>query len=185
MKSPPGSAEDSFAIRFVYEKNGKQFEFSPSELPADLNTYTFKDRIDKLVRKGNAEPAIKGFSLISMSNVDSTEAILHEPGYSILYFTSPDENNEWRWRNNLETTLDLAVRDGIPVYAVTSEGEDLKKQFEKVKWNFPIFQLDFTAFRTAARANPEIYLIKKGTIENKWPLSRIDAAMKYIENLKQ
>src|SRR5262245_31023124 len=53
MKPPPGAVQDSFAIRFVYERGGKQLEFSPTELPADLNTYTFKDRVDKLIRKGN------------------------------------------------------------------------------------------------------------------------------------
>ena len=60
MKPPPGSVQDSFAIRFVYERAGKQFEFSPAE-PPDLNAYTYKDRIDKLVRKGNADLPIKGF----------------------------------------------------------------------------------------------------------------------------
>ena len=75
MKPPPGSVQDSFAIRFVYEKAGKQFEFSPVDLPADLNTYTFKDRIDKLIRKGNAELPIKGFSLKTRSGNDSTDAV--------------------------------------------------------------------------------------------------------------
>ncbi|MBK5270634.1 MAG: DoxX family membrane protein, partial [Bacteroidia bacterium] len=36
MKLPAGARPDSFAIRFVYEKGGKQFEFSPTELPDDL-----------------------------------------------------------------------------------------------------------------------------------------------------
>ena len=41
MQVPPGALPDSFAIRFIYEKGGKEFEFAPSELPADLNTYNF------------------------------------------------------------------------------------------------------------------------------------------------
>ena len=56
MKPPPGSVQDSFAIRFVYEKAGKQFEFSTSvDLPSDLNTYTFKDRIDKPYQEGKMQ----------------------------------------------------------------------------------------------------------------------------------
>jgi hypothetical protein len=54
MKPPPGSVPDSIATVFIYEKNGKKFEFT--ELPADLETYKFKDRVDRLVRKGNAQP---------------------------------------------------------------------------------------------------------------------------------
>ncbi len=38
MNIPKGARPDSFAIRFVYEKGGKEFEFSPAELPTDLAT---------------------------------------------------------------------------------------------------------------------------------------------------
>src|SRR5258707_13003238 len=63
MKGPVGSRPDSFAIRFVYEKNGKQFEFSPAGLPSDLATYKFVSRVDKLIKTGNPEPPIKGLEL--------------------------------------------------------------------------------------------------------------------------
>ncbi|HEY0356140.1 MAG TPA: MauE/DoxX family redox-associated membrane protein, partial [Flavisolibacter sp.] len=56
MKQPPGSYGDSTAIRFIYEKDGKRYEWDWTELPADYETYTYVDRIDKLVRKGNADP---------------------------------------------------------------------------------------------------------------------------------
>ncbi|MBA2744734.1 MAG: DoxX family membrane protein, partial [Flavisolibacter sp.] len=85
MLPPPGSVPDSFAMKFIYEKEGKQFEFAPEELPADLETYKFIDRIDKLVRKGNAEPAIKNFSLSGITGEDSTKIVLAQPA-AILVF---------------------------------------------------------------------------------------------------
>ena len=51
MKIPANAITDSFAIRFIYEKNGQQHAFSPAELPDDLDTYTFVERKDELVRK--------------------------------------------------------------------------------------------------------------------------------------
>jgi uncharacterized membrane protein YphA (DoxX/SURF4 family) len=41
MKIPAGAVPDSFAIVFIYEKGGKEFEFAPAELPEDLGTYNF------------------------------------------------------------------------------------------------------------------------------------------------
>ena len=44
------------------------FLFSPAELPDDLATYKFISRKDKLIKKGNAEPAIKGLMLSLAKN---------------------------------------------------------------------------------------------------------------------
>ena len=183
MKIPAGALPDSFAIRFVYEKAGKPYEFSPTDLPADLATYTFKERIDKLIRKGNAEPPLKGFALTTPDQQDSTEAILSDPGYSIFYFTDGSQN-EWALKEGPGALLTLAAWKGIHVYALTTNADDLKKKFAEAKWNFPVFNIDYTVFRTAARTNPCIYLIKNGTIVDKWPLKRTDAALHYIEKLK-
>ena len=130
MKPPPGSVPDSFAIRFIYEKGGKQFEFSPDQLPSDLNTYTFKDRADKLVRKGNAEPAIKGFALLTRSGNDSAEAILSEPNCLLLFcedFSTPVEN----WEKDFEEVKKAADQKNIPVYIVTASVNDAQVALEK------------------------------------------------------
>ena len=73
MKVPPGAIPDSTVISFVYEKNGKQVEFTADKFPADFDdSYKFVKRYDKLVRKGNAEPAIKDFNLMTLSGNDTT-----------------------------------------------------------------------------------------------------------------
>ena len=80
MLPPPNSVPDSISIRFIYEKNGKQFEFSPEQLPADFETYKYIDRKQVLIRKGNADPPIKGFSLTGSSGeLTQREQILHLP----------------------------------------------------------------------------------------------------------
>lgn len=68
MKPPPGSKPDSVVMKFIYEKEGKRYEWGMSELPADLKSYKYIDRVDRVVRKGNAEPPIKGFSLGELHN---------------------------------------------------------------------------------------------------------------------
>ena len=178
MKPPPGSVQDSFAIRFIYEKGGKQFEFSPNELPADLNRYTFKDRIDKLVRKGNAEPPIKGFSLKTESGDDSTDNVLSQP-YCFLLFSENFSTPLTHWQNDFEELTRAAKQKNIPVYIVTASVKDANTALQKTTFaTLPVFDCDFTVIRTAARTNPCLYLLKQGTIVNKWSYKKIGTAIK-------
>lgn len=178
-KIPAGALSDSFSIRFIYEKAGKEYEFSPSELPADLGTYTYKNRIDKLIRKGNAEPPIKGFSLSGITEIDSTDIILEMP-YSILLFDHASTNKKNDWENKFQEIRIEAVKKNIPVYIVTISVEEY---INNTKTDLPVFKCDFTAIRTAARANPTIYLLKKGTVEGKWGYADFDKAKTGIEKI--
>ena len=42
------------------------------------------------------------------------------------------------------------------------------------------FECDFTAIRTAARTNPCLYLLKQGTVINKWSYKKISQAKNYL-----
>jgi len=190
MKPPAGSVQDSFAIRFVYEKGGKQFEFSPTELPADLNSYTFKDRIDKLVRKGNAEPPIKGFSLTGREffdstagkakRNDSTDIILSEP-YCLLLFCENFSTPVQYWQNDFEQVKKLADEKNIPAYIVTASVNEASIALQRTPFsNMQVFECDFTAIRTAARTNPCLYLLKQGTVVNKWSYKKISQAKNFL-----
>ena len=185
MKIPANAVPDSFAIRFVYEKGGKQYQFSPNELPADLGTYQFISRKDELIRKGNAEPPIKGFSLTTLNDVDSTQAILQAPGYAVLFFVNDEEGKEaWKHNNDLQAFLHTAfTQKHIPVYAVTNTGQKLQQQFDQLSWNYPVLTCDGTVFRTAARTNPCIYLLQQGTVIHKWSGPQMDKAMHPLQRL--
>jgi hypothetical protein len=180
MKIPANATPDSFAIRFVYKKEGKQFEFSPENLPADLATYEYVDRTDKLIRKGNAEPPIKGFSLSNTNNEDSTAAVLAKP-LAVLYFIDGQKPVAQKRREVFAAVYNTALQKGIPIYVVTNGMENVSKAFYGP--DFPqtsFFKIDYTAFKTAARTNPTIYLLKKGVIQNKWSgrqLSKVNAAL--------
>lgn len=167
MKIPQGSLPDSFAIRFVYEKAGKQFEFAPADLPADLDSYNYVSRTDKLIRKGNAEPPIKGFTLTGITNVDSTAIVLAQP-YAVILFCENFNTPFAEWKDEFAAVYEAAKAKNIPVYAVTSRREEATANFAATPFsNIPVFVCDYTAIRTAARTNPCVYLLKQGTVANK------------------
>ena len=183
MKIPAGALPDSFAIRFVYEKGGKQFEFAPAELPADLDSYNYVSRTDKLIRKGNAEPPIKGFALTGTTGEDSTSIILSQPYAGILFcedFSTPFS----AWKDDFIKLYTAAKTKNIPVYAVTSRREEVMNNFAGTPLaGVPVFVCDHTAIRTAARTNPTIFLLKEGTVADKQSYKRMDKVIERIKSI--
>ncbi len=183
MQIPAGAKPDSFAIRFVYEKGGQQFEFSPVELPNDLATYKFVSRKDKLIRKGNAEPPIKGFAISGTTNIDSTQIVLAQP-HALLLFCENFSVPVSKWQDEFEKIYAEAFKKNIPVYLITTQPSEAVDEISKTKFaGIPVFKCDYTAIRTAARTNPCLLLLEKGTIQGKWSRLKFASALKQVERL--
>ncbi len=166
MKMPLNAVSDSFAITFIYERDGKRFEFAPESLPPDLGSYTFIDRSQKLIRQGNAEPSIKGFSLTSLTGQDYTTTILEEPK-AILVFVLHFENAQ-EWIGEVLDVYKKAKENNVPFFVVSSEAAKGKIILSGLLNEEVVFlNLDNVAVRTAARTNPTIYSIEKGTVIEK------------------
>jgi hypothetical protein len=186
MLPPVGAVQDSTVIHFVYEKNKKTMEYTADQLPADLDSsYTFIKRYDKLIRKGNAEPEIKDFSLTSESGTDSTKLILERDGYKMLLFSRyfPETNPQWNKAFTLLFTI--AKSKNIPVYIVTSNRREADAFLDAnaLSREIPVFACDATAVKTAARADPTLFLLKKGTILNKWGYAAFESVIGKIAEL--
>ncbi|RYY86765.1 MAG: DoxX family membrane protein [Chitinophagaceae bacterium] len=165
MKIPAGAVPDSFAMKFIYEKEGKRYSFDISEFPADLATYKFIDREQTLVRKGNAEAPIKGFSLTQDGN-DLTTQVLAEPR-AILVFALDFKNLD-DWMPAFKNWYATARSKNVPLFIVTAQVSQGKVLFNSAGLSEVVFlSCDNTAVKTAARANPTVYLVEKGTIRDK------------------
>lgn len=187
MKPPPGAVPDSFAIRFVYEKGGKTFEFAPEDLPADFNTYKFVDRKQSLVRKGNAEAPIRGFTLtneekdsLSGNAVDATNSILAAPKAILLFSTNVANGS---WIQEAKPMVEAARKKSIPVYVISPSFTEAQQAFTKA--GIPgakFYNTDFTLVRTVARTNPTILYLENGTVRQKWSKSGLSTAASFIES---
>lgn len=183
MRVPAGALPDSFAIRFIYEKGGKQFEFAPADLPADLDSYNYVSRTDKLIRKGNAEPPIKGFALSGISGEDSTGIVLRQP-YTVLLFCENFATPLSEWKDEFAKVYEAAKAKNIPVYAVTNRMDEAIKNFSTTSFaDIPVFKCDYTAIRTAARTDPCIYLLRRGTVQDKQSHQRLGKIVGQLESL--
>ncbi|MEP7277258.1 MAG: BT_3928 family protein [Bacteroidota bacterium] len=184
MKVPPGALPDSTVITFVYTKQGRQLEFTSDKFPDDFDDsmYHFVKRYDKLIREGNAQPAIKDFMLTGPGGTDSTQAILEQKGPVLFLFVKDNMNADYEEKENLQLRLITAYAKSkhIPLYLVTNSRQAGSQFTAATKDTAIVLVCDAVAIKTAARANPTLYLLENGTIINKWAYADFKKADAYI-----
>jgi uncharacterized membrane protein YphA (DoxX/SURF4 family) len=188
MKAPPGSIPDSTVITMQYEKNGKKVEFDASHFPADFDdSYHFVSRYDKLIRKGNAEPPIKDFNLMTGEGADTTHAVLTAKGYRIFFFMKEVLDQQPKWTKDFSVLLTMAKSRNIPVLFITGDYDNVMSwvQQQGIADRVTVLKCDATAIKTAARANPTLYIIKSGTILQKWSYADFGAAIPALNELPE
>jgi len=182
IKPPKNAIPSVYETRLVYRntksgqlKDMSQTEFNNSKIWEDT-TWKWKETQTKLVQKGTDIPNLQNFSLKTLNGFDSTEAILAYPGHSILYFVNPGNDSRLFDRNywNIKAKQ-------IPVFVITSSPADFASDTGN---HYQVFTTDGTVFRIGARVNPTIYLLKQGTIINKWPITKLNEVEKTISELK-
>lgn len=184
MKAPPGSIPDSTVITMVYEKNGQKVEFDASHFPKDFDdSYKFVSRYDKVVREGNAFPAIKDFVLITDAGTDTTQDVLSTKGYKIFEFVR--ELNESFASQEFNILLTMAKAKKIPFYIITADYENVMPRVQEmgIATDVIVLKCDATAIKTAARADPTLYLLKNAVILGKWSYADLEKAIPAITEL--
>jgi len=184
MKPPPGAIPDSTVITMVYEKGGKRIEFDASNFPADFNdSYHFVKRYDKLIRKGNAEAPIKDFILLTGAGTDTTQAVLEAKGYKLLEFIKDVEGASGT--REFSIILTMAKGKRMPFYIVTGDYDNVMARVRQIgiAADVTVLKCDATAIKTAARANPTLYLLKGPTVLKKWSHADFAAALPAVSEL--
>lgn len=184
IKPPKDAIPSVYETRLVYQnaktgelKNMSQEEFNNSKIWEDAS-WKWKETETKLLQKGTDIPKLQNFSLKTLGGYDSTEAILSYPGYAVLYFVNPGKNSTLFDRSYWNQKAKQ-----LPVFVITSAPADFVSDTSET--NYRVFTTDGTVFRIAARVNPTIYLLKQGTIINKWPLAKLKQAEQTIDDLKK
>ena len=184
MKIPPGAIPDSTVITMVYQKNGQKVEFDATHFPKDFDdSYKFVSRYDKVVREGNAVPAIKDFVLTTDAGADTTQDVLEAKGYKL--FDLVKEGGDRLGSATFSGILTMAKSKKIPLYIITSDYDNVVGQVQQmgIASDVIVLKCDATAVKTAARANPTLYLLKNDVILGKWSRADLDKALPAVTEL--
>ncbi len=170
MQVPPGAIPDQYESVMIYEKDGVQKEFTMQNYPWQDTTWKFVDRKDKLVKKGNADPEIKDFSITDADGNDHTEEILTAEGHVFLFFLRDPDKARTDNIDMLRTLTEKANQLNIPFYVLSSGSKESTEAFkEKNKLYAADYMiLDGTVSKTAMRSNPGLMLLEKGVVKGKW-----------------
>ncbi len=185
MKIPEGALADSFAIKFIYRKAGKEVEFGSDDFPEDFNdsTYEFIDRVQELVRPGTAIAPISDFILYGESGEDTTLAILNQPGYYVMLLSKDANQAEDEWNKNAINVSNVCKLKHIPFFIVTATTEAAQKQLPATE-NIKYLKCDATVIKTAARVNTTYFIMKQANIVGKYANSDYEKVIKQLNNLK-
>jgi uncharacterized membrane protein YphA (DoxX/SURF4 family) len=179
-KMPKDAVQDKFSYSFVYEKAGVKKDFDVAALPD--SSWTFVERKQILVAKGkNNVPLINDFSFTTVSGTDTTEAILSQPGeYYLLFVKEIPNTYHTEWLNQFYELYTQKKAAGIPAFVITATSVKQMHQFldGQSRFNIDVFTCDGTAIKTAARANPTLFLMKGPVIQNKWAGADIAKVLK-------
>jgi uncharacterized membrane protein YphA (DoxX/SURF4 family) len=176
-KMPANAIADKFDYSFIYEKNGVKKTFGTSELPD--STWNYVDRKETLIQKGsNNVPLINDFSLTDSSGTDVTESLLGQAGNYYLFFLKDMEGSTVNWSTSFTNLWQKAKEQKRPLYIVTADKEKAALFFNKTnQYAVPVFTCDATAIKTAARANPTLFLMKGPVVQGKWSWADIKEAI--------
>lgn len=169
MKLPPGAKPDRYETVLIYEKDGIAKEFTMDNYPWDDSTWVFKDRKDKLVEKGDAEPAIKDFYLSDFNGGNQTDALLTADKPVYLFLSENTAKAGYGWDAKMHDLQKKAQNGEIYLYGVTASDQQSVEAFKQAhQLQFEFLQMDGVAIKTAGRSNPCLMKIENGTITGKW-----------------
>lgn len=173
---PENAIQDKFDYTFTYSKNGEKKDFKPDALPD--STWEYVDRKQILIEKGsNNIPLINDFNLTNDLGEDVTNDILQlKDPYYLLYIKDISRDAK-EWLPELKRIIDN--NKDRKFYFITSQAKPVQ---EFIKTNeiqiTGLLTLDATALKTAARANPTLYLMKGPVVQKKWGWADFDSVLK-------
>jgi hypothetical protein len=176
MIIPDGVPSDEYSTTFIYKKNGVEKEFTLDNYPADDTSWIFVEQKSKLIKKGY-KPPIHDFIITDLNNMDITEKVLSDTGYSVLMIAKKIQDADHdQLIKGFEIGHELR-NSSVNFYILTASGSVEAKKFDN---GLQFCLMDETTLKTMMRANPGYILIRNGTIIKKWSWANIPPAEKIL-----
>ncbi len=165
MKEEPGCIKDSVDYKFVYTKGNEKKELAMDALNQIDSTWTFVERKEVVVRKGNCEMLIKDFKIVGYDGADVTTEVLNSPENCILYIAKNINDAQAENVAALKSFTDKAMANGLKVYGCSASSQEETAAFLQAnQLGFSFYTMDETLCKTALRTNSGLIILKQGTV---------------------
>lgn len=183
MAPPPGSRPDSTTVMYNYSKAGQPVSFDANNFPSDFDDslYSFVSRETVVVRKGNADAAIKDFALYTATGTDTTKALLQQTQPYILYFAKNFEPLNPEAQEQFSKLYLKARQKNMPFFVVSNEPAKAEAWFNNSNhFNLPILTCDGTVMKTILRSPTGVVAMRGAVVAQKWAETDMNNAMAFI-----
>jgi uncharacterized membrane protein YphA (DoxX/SURF4 family) len=185
MHPPQGSIPDSTAIFYRYKVDGKEIEFEASQFPEDFDEsrYEFISRENKVVRKGNATPAIQDMAFYTPSGMDTTKQLLGSGKNYLMVFAKDFSGAKPGWYEDFTKIFSKANEEGIDIFLVTNQPVAAQTFFNETnKFKLNILTCDGTVMKTMLRSKTGIIAMNSMVVKGKWAEPNMNDVVKFINN---
>jgi len=176
MKTPPGAKPDEYAFNYTL-KNKKtgatkvmsNTEYMSSGIWKDNDWSVVATSESRLVKKGFS-PKIRDLTISDAQGTDYTKELFSNPfnNLVIVAYDLRHTNAEAIERLNA-IAINLQTNYNTRTVLLTSNSAQFANTFSKEHHlAIEIFYADEVPLKTMVRANPGIFLLKNGTVINKW-----------------
>lgn len=176
MKTPPGAKPDEYELTY-HLKNKKtgankvmnNTDYLSSNIWKDNNWQVIGEPESRLVKRGFT-PKIRDLSISDAQGNDYTKELLSNPFNNLIIVAYDLRNTDGDAIDRLNAlAINLSQNFNTRTVLLTSNSAQFAQAFGKQHHLvFEIFYADEVPLKTMIRANPGIFLLKNGTIINKW-----------------
>lgn len=185
MQPPAGSVPDSTAIFYQYKVDGKIIEFEASDFPADFDEerYEYISRENKVVRKGNATPAIQDMAFFTQNGTDTTKELLHSGKPYIMVFAKDFDGKQPQWYETFTKIFSKANEAHISIMLVSNQPRQVQQFFNRQK-NFKAIVLtcDGTVMKSMLRSKNGLIAMHGAVVKGKWSEANMNDIVRFIHN---
>lgn len=190
MKTPPGAMPDEYEV--IYHLKNKKTgdtkvmndkDYLKSNIWKDNNWAVVGNPESTLVKKG-FEPKIRDLSIQDAQGNDYTKEVLSNPFYNLIIVAYDLNHTDRQAIGRLNALAATLMQNyNTRVILLTSNSPKDAEAFSKANHLVTeIYYADGVPLKTMVRANPGIFLMKNGTIINKWHYHNMP---KYEDLVKQ
>lgn len=183
MQPPKGAVPDSVVVLYTYQKDGKFISFDANSFPDDFDEeqYQFVQRENKIVRKGNATPAIQDMAFFTQTGTDTTKALLQQDAPYLLWFARNMQSGTPQWYE-LFTKIYLKANDKqIPLLVVSNQPKTAQAFFnENRNYKIPVLLCDGTVMKSMLRSEVGIIAMQGAVVRGKWAEADMNDVVAFI-----
>jgi uncharacterized membrane protein YphA (DoxX/SURF4 family) len=168
-------------LGYYTKENGTYRLMNDAEIPWNIPTCKFVDRVTELVKEGD-KAAITDFTITADDGNDYSQDYFNEESYIFLFVAYDINKTKDGAIKKINTFVDQCNVGGNYIFGLTSSGyNDIQEFKHKNQLMLDFYTCDAITLKTIVRANPGIILMKKGTIIGKWNADDLPA----YENVKK